>query len=324
MLLNAEQFETYLNSAFKHFCSGEGLNQPFDFVKASLLHCPISFDFSNNISTLGTILLKKRHTKADPAGEDLLKSYFDVLSKPVSSAIMFDIIRNRRTGNAEAIYKGYSDFVKTAISGILASQWPCAHKGCVNKAIGHAKGHQDENGKVDKKSKPIIVGDTIILPGTDYRAALELDFDAAERDFEKKIKNHLIDNLGRIQRNHDESAQEIKVARNMHVALMRTFYHDFGGDHGSSDFLDSVGCMCCLVGIANHSLQCGHIICDDCAMTFGKQLSDTLIESCCPFHTSEAWYSPTLISKIPDLAGYRIMSLDGSVQSIPLYIIEHY
>lgn len=67
------------------------------------------------------------------------------------------------------------------------------------------------------------------------------------------------------------------------------------------------------MGIPQHSLPCGHVLCTPCVKGFGKSLngSEYSLESC-PLHPDDgSWRDAYVIRFKPDLAGVRVLSLDG-------------
>ena len=85
MLLDADEFEPYLQTAFDHFA--ETLNTPFDFVQASFTNSPIPNTFEGNILKVAIEVMECWKDKASGA------SIFEELSYIVASCIMLDTAR---------------------------------------------------------------------------------------------------------------------------------------------------------------------------------------------------------------------------------------
>ncbi|KAG9236159.1 hypothetical protein BJ875DRAFT_482583 [Amylocarpus encephaloides] len=145
MLLNADQFNPYLQLAFQHFRSEEGLEKPFDFVQASFSNSPISADFADHIVSVGKFLQnrKRKHAARQFTFTGLLKEPIPL----VSACIMLDAAKNNRLGDASSILPKYSKFCKEALD-VFVEEGPCQVPGCVNVEQGHAKGHQDKTGNI--------------------------------------------------------------------------------------------------------------------------------------------------------------------------------
>jgi hypothetical protein len=307
MLVNADQMELYLAHAMKHYGSAAHPT-PFNFVAASFDLFPVPPDFQSTIAILGKTLLEQRPVR-DPEGRQMLRTFFTLLSEPVASAIMFDAIKKGRMGEANAIYQEYESEVKRAVTQILDMCWPCNVQGCINVKDGHSKGHQDVRGKtlIPRPDSPEALS-------SEYKAALSLDTEATLREFQNNVLAKLNVDLSKI--GHLSQHLTTDASKELHSSHMKHFYAQHDARRGSLAFQDSnLGCLCCLTGTAEHSLECGHIICTDCITSYGTQLTDTLIEiSKCPLHDRTTVFDATRISVVPNLAGCRVLSLDGFVR----------
>lgn len=85
MLLDAEEFEHYLQIAFDHFA--EDLNIPFDFVQASFANSPIPGNLEGNILKVAIQMMECWKDSAQGS------SIFEELSYLVASCIMLDTAR---------------------------------------------------------------------------------------------------------------------------------------------------------------------------------------------------------------------------------------
>lgn len=89
MLLDAEEFQSYLSDAFDLY--SQSLAEPFDFVRASFLHRPIPDNFGGNILKLA-IAMKDEGRGQTP------KAIFNKLGNLVGSCIMLDAVRHNVPG----------------------------------------------------------------------------------------------------------------------------------------------------------------------------------------------------------------------------------
>jgi hypothetical protein len=90
MLLNAFEFQGYLNHAFDHFCAT--IDAPFDFVQCSYLNSRVSTTFGESILTLAASMARvKPRPKAS--------AIFEKLERLIASCIMLDTIRLDLKGN---------------------------------------------------------------------------------------------------------------------------------------------------------------------------------------------------------------------------------
>lgn len=89
MLLDADEFQSYLGDAFDHY--SKSLDVPFDFVKASFLHNPIPFNFGGNILKLAIGMKEEK-----PAMDAL--EIFTKLGNLLASCIMLDAVRHNVPG----------------------------------------------------------------------------------------------------------------------------------------------------------------------------------------------------------------------------------
>jgi hypothetical protein len=93
MLLDAEELQLYLKSAFDHY--SKTLDFPFDFVEATFTHNRIPLDFGGNILKLA-ISMKEQTGHGNSA--HLL---FRKLSFMVASCIMLDSVRRNVKGKLQ-------------------------------------------------------------------------------------------------------------------------------------------------------------------------------------------------------------------------------
>jgi len=98
----------------------------------------------------------------------------------------------------------------------------------------------------------------------------------------------------------------------LHKDIMTNFYKKF---ESGSRVVSHWACLCCLMNSPEHALPCAHILCSDCAESFGTREYDaTLTLASCPLHENDkTWRRAYRIRLKPDFAGVRILSLDGYV-----------
>lgn len=122
----------------------------------------------------------------------------------------------------------------------------------------------------------------------------------------------------------------------VHQESVRKFYYDVGG---AANFVSHAICLCCLSNPPEYHLACGHVICYQCALDFGRQhdvpvdnvsvasgqsklqvvdkAGNTIIDECplCSdddrLRTSQ---TPTIVERPPAHSGLRVLTLDGQVQ----------
>ena len=92
MLLNAFEFQAYLNHAFDHFCST--IDTPFDFVECSYLTSRLSTTFGESVLALAVEMAK---TKPRPR----VSAIFEKLGRLIASCITMDTLRNNLKGMHE-------------------------------------------------------------------------------------------------------------------------------------------------------------------------------------------------------------------------------
>ena len=148
MLLDADELQPYLQTAFDHFA--DKLDTPFDFVQASFTNSPIPQNFGGNILKLALQVMER--------WEDVAKAstIFEELSYLVASSILLDATKQRILGRPEQIFPEYLEHLDNALENFCDRHWPCEYVDpkrqggrCVNVRSGHgAKGHQSKSGKL--------------------------------------------------------------------------------------------------------------------------------------------------------------------------------
>ncbi|KAM0796183.1 acyl transferase/acyl hydrolase/lysophospholipase [Usnea florida] len=302
LLLNADQFSPYLQLAFDHFTSDDGLTKPFDFVQASFLTSPISSDFASNIERLGILLTPQlRQQDIEPSATPALSSVVQKISFMAAPAIMLDAARNGRLGKAELMLHWYRKSLDQGLNSFLDTYWPCEIQDCCTNRKSHQKGrHQNKKGE-------LFLADGGV--SQDYQC--EMPPKRLSAMFLKEIEVKLSELLDRKQVT-ETNLSDLDRAKRIHVMETRKFYTDnkWTFDEGTGYF-DNTCCLCCLMEVAETCLPCGHVLCAKCVENFGSAEELKIQIDNCPLHEHLPWTTaPTLYLK-PPAAGLRVLTLDG-------------
>ncbi|OJD31446.1 lysophospholipase-like protein [Diplodia corticola] len=294
MLFDVEELQSYLDCACDHFA--RTLDQPFDFVQASLANSPIPLDFGGNVLKLAISLMEAWKDEVDA------RTIFQELSYMVASCIMFDIARNKNKGSIDSMFPHYLDHLDAALENFCNSHWPCEFvkpgttSRCVNVRSGHAKGHQSKNGKV------LAVGI--------YQS--HFSYTTHREEFERNVYFNLKDlHAVLCERVRDGEPEDIVAADVHQNTVLANFVARCSRDRGNSLFSSHTACFCCLFELPEHALPCGHIICTSCAQVFGSSSVNELTVPRCPICPPEANECHYKIPLKPKGAGVRILTLDG-------------
>jgi hypothetical protein len=161
---------------------------------------------------------------------------------------------------------------------------------------GHGKGHQDKRGN-------------IISSGEYQSDFTSLNFKVEwAKMLVHKTQAVVRQMLERLRSRSDIS--EKTVVLELHKASVTRFYGSIGG---ASQYISHSACLCCLREQSQHPLPCGHVLCTRCVREHGEAKDNVVELKCCPLHPSDdgAFYPPWTIRVHPDLAGVRVLSLDG-------------
>ena len=169
---------------------------------------------------------------------------------------------------------------------------------CQNLRSGHAKDHQDENGK------PIGSGQ--------YQSAFSPEDFGAE--WIARVKEELTQLERKFREKRTISAgferKEVDDVFDIHRNVVADFY----GQARKGSYLTNATCLCCLMHPPEVPLRCGHALCTECIQGFNTNREDGIISiEGCPFHVRGSPEGKR-ISKIktkPILAGVRVLTLDG-------------
>lgn len=297
MLLDADDFQPYLQVAFDHFA--QNLNTPFDFVQASFTNSPIPNDFGGNILKLALQVMECWKDQAKGT------TIFEELSYVVASCIMLDAARHKIRGDDDQIFPTYLEHLDNALENFCDRHWPCEFVGpkggrCINVRSGHgAKGHQLKSGK--------------LLAAGDYIAGFS--FDGYRQQFQESTYYKLKALRKRVKARIEDGVSEQQAAAEIHRELVLPAFLEHASRGDAQAFISHTVCFCCLFEPPEHALPCGHIICTPCLKAYGKaqlSLRGYVEISDCPMekkerHFRHAW--PVYLK--PPSCGVRVLTLDG-------------
>ncbi|KAK8118120.1 uncharacterized protein PG998_006401 [Apiospora kogelbergensis] len=291
MLADAETLQRYLQAAYGHFT--QNLHKPFDFVEEALKHSPISRDFGGNILKLA-LSIKEGCSRTQGS----TRLVFDQLADMIAHCIFLDSVRqglmdNTRKHSDDA----YIGFCRDALETYLELYSPCKYEHpkygrCCNCKNTHsAKGHQNSRGK--------LIGS----------GPYEPDLDSSQ--YEPSWIGNIQKCLTKLQLAFDKSypkSPNQSLAIN-HLQFVDSFYGTLGD---ANLFTSNTACFCCLQGLPEHPLPCGHILCRQCVEAHATHFPRKLLLKSCPLHTTKTlWESNFTITVPPKFSGLRVLSLDG-------------
>ncbi|KAI2616839.1 FabD/lysophospholipase-like protein [Hypoxylon sp. NC1633] len=303
MVANTEKLQFYLQAAYDHFT--KDLNTPFDFVKETLRHSPVSQNFEGNILSLALAIKDK---SADPILSGDAEQIFRAIGPMIASCVMLDAVRQRLPGNASRLLDDrYAKPCISALQTFADLYWPCSFTNpsyggdlgqCCNVRSGHnPKGHQNKQGR--------------IIGNGDY----ESSFNASA--FRSVWEQLLKASLNQVQNTSFKLGQEfpdrneLQIAAVIHQERLNELYSNILG--AASKFISYSACLCCLRELPECALPCGHVLCFPCIQTYGTRTSRTTVEiTRCPLHVRDVIASPPwVITTKPRHAGARVLCLDG-------------
>lgn len=148
------------------------------------------------------------------------------------------------------------------------------------------------------------------LAASDYQGGYESSFDRTRYAWELRVLKHM--NI--LEHHHQwQDPNNPRLARaKAHQQSMRRLYDQLD----VKNFFLNSACLCCLANAPEHELQCGHVLCTECVMDFGKTISRTqVVLDKCPLHDDASSSNGPLQSNVvhlpPPLSGLRILVLDG-------------
>ncbi|KAK4629215.1 Calcium-independent phospholipase A2-gamma [Fulvia fulva] len=294
MLLDADEFQPYLQVAFDHFA--ENLNTPFDFVQASFSHSPIPHDFGGNILKLAIQVME--------CWMDIAKGHtiFEEFSFLVASCIMLDAARNRYRGHPDEFFPNYLQHIENALENFCDRHWPCeftSSKGrCVNVRSGHgAKGHQLKSGK--------------LLADGEYQSSFT--FQSYREEFQIQVYRILLALSKRVRTRAREGIPEEQAAAETHEDWVLPHFIEHAARGDAKAFISHTVCFACLFEPPEHALPCGHVLCTRCLKTSGKVSLSRFVEIArCPLERKESRFRTAWrVHLKPASCGVRVLTLDG-------------
>ncbi|KAI1760166.1 FabD/lysophospholipase-like protein [Hypoxylon sp. FL1150] len=302
MVANTEKLQFYLQAAYEHFT--KDLNTPFDFVKETLRHSPVSRNFEGNILNLALAIKEKSSESVINDAEQI----FRAMGPMIASCVMLDAVRQNLPGSASRLLDNrYSKPCAGALQTFADMYWPCSFTNpsytgelgqCCNVRSGHnPKGHQNKQGR--------------IIGNGDYQST----FNALA--FRPVWEQLLKASLTQVQSSSFKLGQEfpdrndLKIAALIHQERLNELYSNVLG--AATNFVSYSACLCCLRELPECALPCGHVLCLPCIQIYGVRLSRTTIEiSRCPLHVRDLISTPPwVIATKPRYAGSRVLCLDG-------------
>jgi hypothetical protein len=203
------------------------------------------------------------------------------------------------------LFAYYVDYCEDAVESFWLQHVQCEFTEgpyrCVNFAANHkSKGHQDARGSVQPGKFVSSFQPKHFFPLWSGRVKREI----------YRVDAELQEALRR-----DRGSSKEACLLELHNRTMRQFYRDIGAaDH----FLSHYTCLCCLMQPPQHALRCGHVLCTQCVRAYGRPMDTTtskqnvLSLDCCPLHpTNTRWSTPCIIRFKPEMAGVRLLCLDG-------------
>lgn len=303
MLATPEKMQFYLHAAFDHFT--QDLDTPFDFIKETLKHSPISRNFEGNILNLALAVRDRAsNVQIRSKGENIFRAMVPI----IASCVMFDTVRQNLLGTASRLLDDrYAKPCAAALQTFSDLHWPCSytnpnHAGqagrCCNVRAGHnPKGHQNSQGK--------------IIGNGDYESDLDpVEFIPVWQQLIRASLLQLQSSAFRLGQEFPDKT-ELHVAALLHRERLNEQYTNILGS--ATDFVSYSACLCCLRELPECALPCGHVLCLPCIQIYGTRTSRTTIEiSRCPLHVRDVIANPPWVINVkPPHAGVRILCLDG-------------
>lgn len=303
MLATPEKLQFFLHAAFDHFT--KDLDTPFDFIKETLRHSPVSRNFEGNILNLALAIRDRTsNDKIKNNAKQILRAMVPI----IASCVMFDTVRQNLLGTASRLLDDrYAKPCSAALQTFADMHWPCGYRNpaypgelgrCCNVRSGHnPKGHQNIQGK--------------IIGNGDYESELEpAEYAPAWNQLIRQSLIQLQSSAFRLSQEFPDMP-ELQVSALLHRERLNEQYSNVLG--AATDFISYSACLCCLRELPECALPCGHVVCLPCVQIYGTRTSKTTIEiSRCPLHVRDIIASPPWVINVkPAHAGTRTLCLDG-------------
>ncbi|KAI0179862.1 FabD/lysophospholipase-like protein [Hypoxylon sp. FL1284] len=303
MVANTEKLQFYLQAAYDHFT--KDLNTPFDFVKETLRHSPVSRNFEGNLLNLALAIKDK---SKNPLLTVDAEQIFRAMGPMIASCVMLDAVRQNLPGSASRLLDDrYAKPCASALQTFADMYWPCCFHNlsypgelgqCCNVRSGHnPKGHQNKQGR--------------IIGNGDYQSTFNAT--AFRPAWEQLLKA----SLAQVQASSFKLGMEfpdrgeLEIAALIHQERLNELYSNVLG--AATNFVSYSACLCCLRELPECALPCGHVLCLPCIQIYGVRTSRTTVEiSRCPLHVRDVIASPPwVVATKPRHAGSRVLCLDG-------------
>ena len=172
--------------------------------------------------------------------------------------------------------------------------WPGRYRSCEQRKKTHGNMHRHYRG-----------GQTI-----EHKGEFVSRFNPDEYDWAARVLEE-IENLQGFSLEHEWNGDRHGWVQ-AHQNCVQQFYKKLGVP---KEFGSHAICLCCLSNPPEHHLQCGHVICNPCAIDFGRDddLTQIVVEQCpvCEEAVPGNKMSQTTILRPPQFSGQRILVLDG-------------
>ncbi|KAJ8132294.1 hypothetical protein O1611_g1330 [Lasiodiplodia mahajangana] len=325
ILPDADEFGMYISLAFDHF--SQTLEEPFDYVKASLRHQPPPKTMADKLYAFARLVGRRLHL------EGRIEALFTKLVEMVASCLMLEAVRKRLFGQPDDWFKaetgssvqlrgpGYKDGLVGPVRDGLSFKEQC--QAAIMKYFDfevpcqfHIEPYTTfpKIGAFDCQQKRKTHGDmhrsSTKWTSQEYAGRFTHDFDPATFNWPNKILGRMEEMQKSVWYENGNSRQARVLA---HSSTLRGFYKNLNDDSGI--FSNSI-CLCCLSNPPDHELSCGHIICLECAKDFGRVDGHLrVIVDQCPMHDTalgnQLTRQPTVIPVQPSQSGLRVLVLDG-------------
>ncbi|OQV08405.1 hypothetical protein CLAIMM_12685 [Cladophialophora immunda] len=305
MLLNADELGLYLDLALTHF--SESLEEPFDFVKASLKHRPTPATLSEYITTLAIEVEEQCKYHDQP------KPLFEKLTPFIASCLMLDAARQGRIGLPNVWFgkitdqeprhkdtKSYAQACHDAIEEYCDLRLPChaeyplpsRDRSCVLSRKSHAGYHRRK-------------GKAAAMQQNDWQGVWENKFDCKDFKWDQQV-------LKRLENSDNSSRPETFLSEviKKHTKALPMFYDQVGG---SERYIIRSICLGCLSHAPEFVLKCDHVLCRNCVRDFGSVQKDrhVSLRSCPLGHEFEKGEEQRLPELSPPFSGMSVLVLDG-------------
>lgn len=165
----------------------------------------------------------------------------------------------------------------------------------MNTQSGHIKGHQNSSARMIATGK--------------YDS--KFNYRSYEQIWRHALRRNLVEIHQKVQERTISSQRDEKaLASIVHLELINNFYSTFGS---ADKFKSHSACFGCLREYPEYPLPCGHVLCALCIDSYSQtQSSGRILLESCPLHQRDTrWLDPCQIRVKPQLAGLRILTLDG-------------